>query len=173
MLVTLVLAIIIVFGMLAWAAVSDVATRRIPNAISAIVAAAFCFASIAAPERVDFLGGLWVAGIVFCTGFVGFIFGKIGGGDVKLMAAMALWAGPTAALDFLVITGLAGGGLALIYLLPEINLGMSWLRMQAERAAPRYAAAFAGGRPMKDGLPYGVAIAFGGGVVLWSRYINI
>ena len=165
MLVTLALAIVIVFGMLIWAAVSDVIARRIPNAISAIVATAFCFASIGAPERADLLGGAWVAGIVFLVGFVGFIFGKIGGGDVKLMAAMALWAGPAAALDFLVITGLAGGGLALIYLLPELNLTMTWFKVQAERAAPKYVAAFAAGKTVKEGLPYGVAIAIGGGVV--------
>lgn len=170
---TLALAIVLVFGMLAWAAVSDVAARRIPNAIPAIVATAFCFASIGAPERVDLLGGAWVAGIVFSVGFVGFIFGKIGGGDVKLMAAMALWAGPAGALDFLVLTGLIGGGLAIMYLLPEINIGMTWLRVQAARVAPRYAEVFAGGKTIKDGLPYGVAIAIGGGFVMWSRYVNI
>ena len=170
---TLALAIVIVFGMLAWAAVADVVARRIPNAISAIVAIAFCFASIGAPERVDLLGGAWVAGVVFLVGFGGFIFGKSGGGDVKLMAAMALWAGPAAALDFLVITGLTGGGLALIYLLPELNLTMTWLKVQAERAAPKYIEAFASGKTTKEGLPYGVAIAIGGGVVMWTRYINI
>lgn len=159
--------------MLAWAAVSDIAARRIPNAIPMIVAITFCITSIAAPERVDLLGGAWVAGIVFMVGFVGFVFGKIGGGDVKLMAAMALWAGPASALDFLVITGLTGGGLALIYLLPEMNLGMMWLRMQASRVAPRYAEVLSGGKTIKDGLPYGVAIAIGGGAVMWSRYINI
>lgn len=167
---TLNLAIAIVFGMLALAAASDVASRRIPNSLPAIVAASFLAASVASPERVDLIGGLWVSGLIFAVGFVGFAFGKIGGGDVKLMAAMGLWAGPAAAMDFLVITGLAGGALALLYLLPEVANALAWLRMAAERRVPALRALAAQTTVQTHGLPYGVAIAAGGIFVLWSRY---
>lgn len=168
---TLTLAIAITFGMLAYAAISDVASRRIPNAISLIILASFLVAGLAAPERVDIVGGIWVAGLILIVGFVGFAFGKIGGGDVKLLTAMGLWAGPAAAMDFLLITGLAGGGLAILYLLPEIALGLTWLRTVAERRIPALQAAQIATDVKVEGLPYGVAIALGGFCVLWSRYL--
>lgn len=169
---TLTLATAVVFGMLAWATISDVASRRIPNAIPAIIATVFFIASIAAPDRVDIIGGMWVAVSVFAVCFLGFLAGKVGAGDVKLLAAMALWAGPAAALDFLLITGLAGGALALMYLLPEISYAMTWVRVAAERRAPNLAAVMGAGKNIKEGLPYGVAIAIGGGYVMWSRYLT-
>lgn len=167
---TLLLAITIAFGMLLYSAASDVATRRIPNAASMIIIASFLVAGVASPDRVDILGGLWVAAAIFAVGFLGFVFGKVGGGDVKLMAAMGLWAGPSAAIDYLVMTGLAGGALALMYLLPEIAHAMTWLRAHAERLAPALQSAGGPGDVKTVGLPYGVAIAAGGVFVLWSRY---
>lgn len=168
---TLSFAIAITFGMLAFAAISDVASRRIPNAVSIIVLASFVVAGVAAPDRVDIIGGVWVAAIVLSVGFIGFAFGKIGGGDVKLLAAVALWAGPAAAMDFLMITGLAGGGLAILYLLPEIAHGMTWLRAVAERRIPSLQTIAVSTDVKAEGLPYGVAIAVGGFFVLWSRYL--
>ncbi len=164
------LAITIVFCVLCAAAVSDVAHRRIPNALPLIAAASFLIAGAASPDRVDLLGGLWVAGAIFVVGFIGFAFGKIGGGDVKLLAAMGLWAGPAAAIDYLVLTGLAGGALAFMYLLPEIAHAMTWLRAVAERRLPALQSVTVRTDVRKDGLPYGVAIAAGGLFVLWTRY---
>jgi prepilin peptidase CpaA len=163
-------AIAIVFGMLVVSAVSDVLHRRIPNSMPMIVAVSFLIAGAASPDRVDLIGGLWVAGLIFIVGFVGFALGKIGGGDVKLMAAVGLWAGPAAAIDYLVLTGLAGGALALLYLLPEIAHAMTWLRATAERHVPSLQAVADKGDVKVNGLPYGVAIAAGGMFVLWSRY---
>lgn len=168
---TLILAIAIVFAVLVYAAFSDVANRRIPNSLSIVIAASFAIACVASPERVDFLGGLWVAAAIFAVGFLGFLFGKVGGGDVKLMAAFGLWAGPAAAVDFLVFTGLAGGALALLYLIPQIAYAMTWLRMTIERRVPALTVVPIAGDVKKNGLPYGVAIAVGGIFVLWSHYM--
>jgi Flp pilus assembly protein protease CpaA len=66
--VTLALAIVIVFGMLAWAAVADIVAWRIPNAISAIVAIAFCFASIGAPSALIYLAALGSPGLFSSLG---------------------------------------------------------------------------------------------------------
>lgn len=167
---TLYLAVAIVFGMLALAAASDVASRRIPNALPIVIAASFLVAGVAAPDRVDLVGGLWVAASIFAVGFLGFVFGKIGGGDVKLMAAMGLWAGPALAVDFLVLTALAGGGLALLYLLPELSYALRWIRATIERRAPQLRSVAIATDVKTEGLPYGVAIAAGGVFVLWSRY---
>jgi prepilin peptidase CpaA len=170
---TLTLAIAIVFGVLAYAAASDVISRRIPNQLSSVIAASFVIAGVASPDRVDLLGGLWVAAAVLAVGFVGFLFGKIGGGDVKLLAAMGLWAGPAAAMDFLLLTGLAGGGLALLYLVPEISHAMTWFRAQIEKQAPIVQQIAIASDVKTQGLPYGVAIAAGGMFVLWSRYVPL
>ncbi len=168
---TLNLAVAIVFGMLAIAAVTDVASRRIPNSLSIVVALSFLVAGVASPERVDLIGGLWVAAAILVVGFIGFAFGKIGGGDVKLMAAVGLWAGPAAALNYLILTGLAGGALALLYLAPEIANALAWARAALERRIPALQTVGGGLADAKvHGLPYGVAIAAGGSFVLWSRY---
>lgn len=168
---TLNLALAIVFGMLAVAAASDVASRRIPNQLSLIIAASFLVAGVASPDRVDLLGGLWVAAAIFAVGFIGFALGKVGGGDVKLLAAMGLWAGPAAAMDYLVLTGIAGGALALMYLVPEVAHAMTWFRATLERRVPRLQAIAIASDVKTQGLPYGVAIAAGGIFVLWSRYV--
>ena len=167
---TMNLALAIVLGVLIMACVSDVTRRRIPNGYSIVIAACFFVASAASPERTDLVGGLWVAGAVFAVGFLAFAFGKFGGGDVKLMTAMALWAGPAAIMDFLLVTALAGGGLALIYLLPPLAFAMTWCRVKAEQAFPVMQAVEIRSNVKTDGIPYGVAIAAGGAVVLWSRY---
>lgn len=163
-------AIVIVFGVLLMASVSDMTRRRIPNSYSIVIAACFVVACLASPERTDLLGGLWVAGAVLAVGFVLFAFGKFGGGDVKLMTAMALWAGPAAITDFLLVTALAGGGLALIYLVPSLSLAFMWCWVKAEQAIPAMQSVEVKTNVKADGIPYGVAIAVGGAVVLWSRY---
>ena len=49
------------------------------------------------------------AAAVFIAGALLFSRGLIGGGDVKLLAAATLWAGPGATLSLLCLTGLLGG----------------------------------------------------------------
>ena len=58
------------------------------------------------------------AAAVFIVGALLFSRGLIGGGDVKLLAAATLWAGPAATVPLLVLTGLLGGVLCLILLTP-------------------------------------------------------
>ena len=64
----------------------------------------------------------------------------MGGGDVKLAAALALWFSPGDTLQFLVLMSLAGGVLTLVV----------WSCTALRKSE---------GRPE---VPYGVAIAFGG-----------
>ncbi len=133
-------------GLLLCAAASDVATRRIPNRLTAalaLVGVARLAAGLAA-------GGGWAdpaldlaaAGAVLALGAAGFAAGAIGGGDVKLAAAAALWLGAGAVGTFLAFSALAGGVLAAAY------LGLGVLGRRAGRPAPT--------------LPYGVALAAGG-----------
>jgi prepilin peptidase CpaA len=77
----------------------------------------------------------------------------IGGGDVKLLAVAALWAGPAAVPSLLLLTELLGGVLALLFLSPLARrLTVSW----GTGALPPGAELPSGkGAP----IPYGVAIA--------------
>ena len=79
-----------------------------------------------------------------------FYAGMMGGGDVKLAAALALWFPPSVTLRFLVLMSIAGGVLTLVLLV--------WHR--AKRRAGRLE------------IPYGVAIAFGGLAILAQRFLN-
>jgi prepilin peptidase CpaA len=79
-----------------------------------------------------------------------FYVGLMGGGDVKLAAALALWFSPAATVKFLVFMSLAGGLLTLFVL--------AWHRSK--------------GRPGKPEIPYGVAIAAGGLAILTQRFLN-
>ena len=100
---------------------------------------------------------------VFLVGAILFARGYLGGGDVKLLAAAALWAGPAGIVNLLVLTGLFGGVLALFLLVPTGSriaaaargaLGVAVL----ETTAPRH-------------VPYGVAIAAAAVIVVLSPYL--
>jgi prepilin peptidase CpaA len=79
-----------------------------------------------------------------------FYAGMMGGGDVKLASALALWFSPASTVKFLVLMSLAGG---------VLTIGMLALHRTRRRS----------GRPE---IPYGVAIAFGGLVILTQRFLN-
>jgi len=145
MAVLLSLAAIALFAV---AAVTDARERRIPNWLSLGLAAlgllriglALVAGSGALASALDLAAAL----AVFALAAGAFRFGVLGGGDAKLLAAGTLWFGAAALGPYLLITVLAGGVLAVLYI--------AW-----QLAIPgRMAAA---NRPS---LPYAVAIAAGG-----------
>jgi prepilin peptidase CpaA len=148
------LAIAFFTGFMLWAAVSDFRSYTIPNFIPLAVALLYPMHALAIPGGADWSGALITAAAVFAVGAVLFMLRLAGGGDVKLMAALALWAGPGMIVPSLLVTGLAGGALALAML--------TWLRVLRPR---RYAVIGDGVTRMpvaKTSMPYGVAIAAGG-----------
>ncbi len=141
-------------GLLIWAVICDFTSLRIPNRLPLAVALLFAAYATAAPGAVDWLGGLLMAMIVFVVATVLFHFRVMGGGDVKLMAAVALWAGPQGILGFLLITSLVGGLLALIAITP--------LRFVFAEAVAALGGAKAVRGAFRGVIPYGIAIAAGG-----------
>ena len=119
------------------AAISDARTRRISNRLSAGLALLGAGAASAVAD-------LAVAIVVFGLGAIAFRFRVLGGGDVKLLAASALWLGLGEIGAFLLATAFAGGLLAMIFL--------GW---QLLRPGPRLTS-----KP--PSLPYAIAIAAGG-----------
>ena len=107
----------------ALACVTDLRTRRIPNPITlggAVLAAAYAL-------MFDGVGGLafsafgWVVGLVVFLPF--FLLGGLGAGDVKLVACLGAWLGPTTALWTGLYAALAGGIMAILLGLATGYLG--------------------------------------------------
>ncbi|WP_340149613.1 prepilin peptidase [uncultured Sneathiella sp.] len=153
--------------LLLWlAAWTDLTRRLIRNWISIALLLLFVLFAFFTAQPLDVAGHmLWAAGL-FAVMFIGFCFGKVGGGDVKLATVTMLWAGPEMGPVFLVVTALTGGGLAIVMLLPQLRLLSEWAFAPITKhlASPEPADAAS--------VPYGVAIATGGTAALYASYIS-
>ena len=139
-------------AMLLVAAAGDLKSRIIPNWLNAAIAVTaipFWWLTGLAPWP-DMAVQVAVAAGVFLLFALAFHIGAMGGGDVKMVAAVALWLPPLAVLKLLVIMSLAGGVITLAMVARQ---RLSKSRGQLE-------------------IPYGVAITFGGFWVLSERYLN-
>src|SRR3954452_22063364 len=106
------------------AAVIDVRTFPISNRLNAAVAAGapFYWLSIALTPWPGMAIQLAAGGIVFVLLAGAFYAGMMGGGDVKLASALALWFSPAGTIKFLVLMSIAGG---------LLSMGIiTWHRMQ-------------------------------------------
>lgn len=139
-------------ALLVVAAVIDMRTFTISNRLNLAVAslAPVYWLSAALSPWPGIAIQLGAGAIVFAILAGAFYAGMMGGGDVKLAAALALWFPPGVTVKFLVLMSIGGGILTLGLL--------AWHR--AKRRA---------GRPE---IPYGVAIAFGGLAILAQRFLN-
>lgn len=155
MLALLAAALVLCFpALVLTAALSDAATFTIPNWIPLALLALFPVAGLAAGVALPAIGlHLAVGAAALIAGMAMFALRWMGGGDAKLIAAVALWLGWPALGAFLVYAALAGGGLAIMLLMmrsaafqPMVALGPRWLNKLAEPG---------------QGIPYGVAIAVG------------
>ena len=95
-LIVLELAVLTVLpGAVAFAAAMDLLTMKIPNRVSALMVLAFFpLAALAGLGAWDILYHVAAGLAVLLLGVLLFIPGWFGGGDAKLMAAIALWIGP-------------------------------------------------------------------------------
>ena len=116
--ITLPFAVFLAYcALLIAAAVFDTWKYIIPNRISLGLIVLFLTAAPFLPVPVDWLSHVGAAGVVLAVGMVVFVLGGLGGGDVKLIAAVSLWTGFEHLLQFLVYASIAGGILALMLIL--------------------------------------------------------
>jgi len=130
----------------------DIKSRTIPNELNvavALLAIPFWW-SIGLPlwPGVALQTGIAVA--VFGLFAIAFAMGAMGGGDVKLIGALALWLPFQALVLLLVVMSLAGGVLT----------AAMFIRHRLARLE---------GQPE---IPYGLAIAFGGLWLISERFLN-
>lgn len=131
------------------AAAQDALRLRISNFTVLLVIVAAVAAAIITGFRLDLWQNLAVFFVLLVAGTPLFAAGKLGGGDVKLLAAVGLWFSVKSAAWMLIAVLLAGGVLAIVVLALR---AFSWSDAARERAVIL--------RP-KGGIPYGVAIAAG------------
>lgn len=139
--------------LLCWAAFTDAVSLRIPNVIAGSVVAVAVLAGICGQQP----PGWWLAHLgaglaVLAAGMALFALGKIGGGDIKLLAGIATWHGFDQLPQLLLVIGIVGGVVTIAFLLMRYwGLGL---------------ALAACGIPCRSlesgkGVPYGIAIVAG------------
>ncbi len=134
------------------AAAGDLRTRTIPDKINIAIALLaipyWWLAGLALWPDVAVQVALAV-GTLLLFNFV-FMMGWMGGGDVKMLAALALWLPWPALIKLLAVMSVAGGILTAFYAIRHF-------RSKAEG---------------KVEVPYGVAIVFGGFWLIGERFLN-
>ncbi|MFZ5608465.1 MAG: A24 family peptidase [Pseudomonadota bacterium] len=103
---------------------------------------------------------------VFALGFGLFAAGVMGGGDIKLMTALALWMTPGQAVRVFFVISLAGGVLALAMALARL-----W-QARAQASITERGEQSAWQVLSKQPIPYGVAIAAGGLALAGELIVN-
>jgi prepilin peptidase CpaA len=139
-------------GLLVSAGIEDARTREIANwknAAIALLAPAWWYAN-GLDVWPDMAVQVGVAVAVFAILLLVFHFGLMGGGDVKLIVALALWLPLPTFLSMLMVMSIAGGVVTLVMMLDR---AIKKTRDQVE-------------------VPYGVAIAFAGLLALREPLLN-
>lgn len=137
---------------------SDARSLRIPNWVSLALLGLFVPTALIAGLGLEaFAWHIGAGALLLVVGIALFAFGLFGGGDAKLLAAVALWVGWNDLLPLIFTVVLVGGVLSLAVILLRKGLGLwpTWLIKSAEGLfAPNKA------------VPYGIAIAIGAMIVI-------
>src|SRR5690349_20282764 len=100
--------------LLLYVATMDVATRLIRNEICLALALLGIIGQLAGPMHL--IESAIVTAILFLLLLVVYVQGWMGGGDVKLLAALAIGLPLTGVIQLVTVTALAGGVLAMMHL---------------------------------------------------------
>ncbi len=145
------------------AAVFDTWKFVIPNAIAVALVVLFIATGLLLPEMtplvpemtwMEWLSHVGAAVAVFVGGAVLYAFNKLGGGDVKLLTAVAFWTGFEHVTELLLYVAVAGGVLAIGLIVMRqiiVTLGAANTRL-AQVKLPRVLI-------NGEAVPYGLAIA--------------
>jgi prepilin peptidase CpaA len=152
------------FSLLGFAAWRDISTRTIPDTVS--IALALLGLTLRLSQGLTAAAlSLAVAVCLFLILLACHARGLIGGADVKLLTALTLGLPPIRSYQLVTATALAGGALAILYLV--LSRALAGVRRPApparrrRYALPRIAAVELWRIRRRCALPYGVAIAIG------------
>jgi prepilin peptidase CpaA len=151
-----------------WAIANDAYSYRIPNMVNAGLILLYPVALFATNAPLDWQDGLLAFAIIFAVGFALFIANIMGGGDVKMLAALALWLEYGVNLwHFLMIMALLGGILTLILL--AIRKYMPFFLITSGKPNATIPRLFSHGEP----VPYGIAIGITFLWMLWAGDLSL
>jgi prepilin peptidase CpaA len=129
----------------------DLRDYIIPNLLNVAIVVLYVPAALMLP--IDSGMAVVAACIALAVGLGLFALNIMGGGDIKLLVALTLWTGwSKATLDFLLLTVLIGGALALVVWVLRPIVSRLWRRLCPSRNLPKI---FTYRQP----IPYGLAIA--------------
>ena len=153
---------------LLWAALSDLRRRRIPNVVTALLFGGGLLVRGFSLGAWPALSGLVASLAVLFVLYVPWSAGRLGGGDVKLAAATAAWAGLDGLLAFALGTAIAGGAVSVVCYLVARPAARADVRATVTLAVlhgemPSIPAQRAG----HPSVPYAVAIAAGAAVTIF------
>ena len=154
-------------GLMLAAAFEDLRRLTIPNTMTLAMCLLWPLHLFGEPSLYGALGALGCALAVFLVGALCFSRGYLGGGDVKLLAAATLWAGPTGTPALLLITGLLGGLLAAFLIMPP---GAYIAELARVKLGPANPPATASG--LATPIPYGIAIASAAIIVIFLPHFR-
>ncbi|MFL6733755.1 MAG: prepilin peptidase [Sphingomicrobium sp.] len=143
-------------ALLAVAAAEDVWRLRISNYISMAVLGVSLLAILLAGPTAALWQNVVVFAAILAVGTFLFSRGWMGGGDVKLFAAISLWFKFDGALRLLVFVLLAGGAVAALVILVRLLRGR---KLRKDRIG-------------SGQIPYGVAIALGAALALYMSTLK-
>ena len=126
-------------ALLIFAALHDIAARTIPNFVSVLLALIGLGLRTGNGEAGP---ALMLAAIVFVVCLACWLRGWMGGGDVKLLTASAVFVPPAMVGDMIVATMLAGGVIGLVYLVARTIARRSAAPRPVRRAAGPWPIAF-------------------------------
>lgn len=121
------------------------------------------------PTTSYILYSIGIAALIFIILAVLFAFNLIGGGDVKLIPSVALWAGPALTVKFLLITTICGGIVSLGIIVLKYSKKKLFQSKSSENVnyfVPESSELESG----ENNIPYGIAISIGGLVIAYDLY---
>ena len=140
-------------ALLIGAAVSDLARFVIPNWLNiSVLVLGITYQAIYG----DLTMALGAGFAILIFGFILFAFRALGGGDVKLLSATAVWVGFSGLPQFILYTAIAGGLLSIVWLMSgRLRQFIAYCGVNIDVEVPKV-------------IPYGIAIA-GAGLLMVNR----
>lgn len=162
--------LVLLCGALVAVVISDVRHRTIPNGLVAVIGLAGLVHSLASGGLPAVLASLAGAAVGATLLLWQFARGFMGGGDVKLLGALGSWAGAAGSVYIFVLGSIFGGVLAVASLVRmsrterrDVLGSLAGLGRGGAYAVPAPPAL----APSRSrGIPYGVALAAAGAVIL-------
>lgn len=148
-------AILITASALVVSMVKDVGGFIIPNEASLCILASFLLYALFFLPVNEVLVHFLIAALVFTGSFTLFCFKLFGAGDVKLLSALSLWAGPAMVLPLIFLMVVIGGFVSVYYMAKHV------LCSKNKQAI------------LKMKIPYGIAIGISGLILMNKHWVML